>query len=143
MNISYENTYPQKDEYFRLFESTGWNKEYQLTETELYKAIENSWHMVSAYEDGKLVGFGRIICDGMLHALIVDMIVLPSFQRKGVGTAILDRLVSYCKSNNIRDIQLFCATGKTPFYEKYGFSKRPEDAPGMQIKIMPETNRGQ
>ncbi|MCU0285924.1 MAG: GNAT family N-acetyltransferase [Acidobacteria bacterium] len=137
MNITYESTYPPKNEYFRLFESTGWNKEYQLTEAELYKSIENSWYMISAYEERKLVGFGRIISDGMLHALIVDMIVLPSLQRKGVGTAILDQLVSYCKSKQIRDIQLFCAKGKAPFYEKYGFSKRPEDAPGMQIKIIP------
>lgn len=134
MNISYVNTLPDKAQYFKLFESTGWNEEYQLSKNQLYKSIENSWYMVSAYDDKHLVGFGRIICDGILHALIVDMMVLPTYQRQGIGKIILDRLVGHCKLNDIRDIQLFCGKGRAGFYEKYGFSKRPDSAPGMEFR---------
>jgi GNAT superfamily N-acetyltransferase len=121
--------------FYALFESTGWNTEYQLDEQRLYEAITHSWYMVSAYHDGVLVGFGRIISDGVLHALIIDVIVLPEYQLKGIGRAIMDRLVDYCRTWNIKDIQLFCAKGKTVFYEKLGFSRRPDDAPGMEIKL--------
>ena len=34
----------------------------------------------------------------------------------------------------IRDIQLFAATNKFAFYEKFGFEKRPINAPGMQLR---------
>jgi predicted N-acetyltransferase YhbS len=133
MGIAYKNTLPEKDQFFTLFESTGWNETYQLDAEQIHQALESSWHVVSAYDGDRLVGFGRVISDGMLHALLAEMIVLPSYQGKGIGNCILDELVSKCKSNGIRDIQLFCAKGKAGFYEKHGFVKRPDNAPGMGI----------
>ncbi len=139
MRISYKNTLAEKDQFFNLFESTGWNEKYQLDRDQLCQALQHSWYSVSAYDGGHLVGFGRIISDGILHALIVEMIVLPSYQGQGIGNRILDELVTRCKANGIRDIQLFCAQGMTGFYEKHGFAKRPDDAPGMGIKYrLPE-----
>jgi GNAT superfamily N-acetyltransferase len=106
-----------------------------MDEKQLYEAITHSWYMVSAYHDDVLVGFGRIISDGVLHALIIDVIVLPEYQLNGIGRAIMNRLVDECRTSNIKDIQLFCAKGKTVFYEKLGFSRRPDDAPGMEVKL--------
>jgi GNAT superfamily N-acetyltransferase len=135
--IRYGTGPPNREEFFRLFETTGWNDEYRLTQEQLYKAVVNSWHTVSAYDGDRLAGFGRMICDGVVHSLICDMIVLPEYQGKGVGSGILSRLVDRCREAGIRDIQLFSARGKAGFYEKNGFSRRPEDAPGMEIKRKP------
>ena len=132
--VEYRTDPPEKTEFFRLFETTGWNEEYRLSPDRLHEAVLASWHTVSAYAAGRLVGFGRMICDGVVHALILDMIVLPEYQGKGIGTGILSRLVERCMQSSIRDIQLFSAKGRAGFYEKNGFSRRPEDAPGMQIK---------
>jgi hypothetical protein len=46
-------------------------------------------------------------------------------------------LTDVCVAAKIRDIQLFSAKGKSGFYEKYGFKRRPENAPGMEIKYKP------
>jgi GNAT superfamily N-acetyltransferase len=132
--IHLSDNLPGKDEIFDLFLTTGWNENYQLDRHELFAAIKESWHTISAYENDRLVGFGRIICDGVVHALILDMIVHPSHKRKGIGTRILKNLVEKCHEHNIRDIQLFCATDKKDFYEKNGFVPRPENAPGMELK---------
>ena len=137
MRVLYKHTLPEKDQFFNLFESTGWNETYQLDKDQLHQALQYSWYSVSAYDDDRLVGFGRIVSDGMLHALIAEMIVLPDYQGKGIGNHILDDLVARCQANGIRDIQLFCAKGKVGFYEKHGFVKRPDDAPGMGIKWRP------
>jgi ribosomal protein S18 acetylase RimI-like enzyme len=133
MEIVYKNRAPVKDHFFDLFESTGWYEKYQLDADQLYQALQHSWHSVSAYDGDRLVGFGRAISDGTLHALIAEMIVLPSYQGRGIGNRILKELVARCQSNGVRDIQLFCAKGKVGFYEKHGFVKRPDDAPGMGI----------
>lgn len=125
---------PRKSDYFTLFNTTGWNEEYHLSEDDLFASLPASWHAVSAYEGSSLIGFGRTISDGVLHALIVDMIVHPLYQGKGIGGAIIDRLVARCKEKNIRDIQLFCAKGKSGFYVKQGFVRRPDDAPGMEFQ---------
>jgi N-acetylglutamate synthase-like GNAT family acetyltransferase len=123
---------PDKDEVFDLFLTTGWNENYQLSKEELYTAVKESWYMISAYDNDRLVGFGRIICDGVVHALILDMIVHPAYKRKGIGSRILKNLVEKCHEHNIRDIQLFCAKNQKNFYEKHGFVPRPENAPGME-----------
>ena len=125
---------PDKDEYFSLFNTTGWNKEYKASPDDLERANQNSWLVIAAYDGNKLVGFGRVVTDFVLHAMIFDMIILPDHQGQGIGTMILERLVDRCLEGGIRDIQLFCAEGMRVFYEKNGFEARAVDAPGMQRK---------
>ena len=90
--------------------------------------------MISAYNSKQLVGFGRIICDGIVHALILDMIVYPTHKRRGIGTEILNHLLAKCREQKIRDVQLFCAKNKMEFYIKSSFIPRPKNAPGMELK---------
>ena len=134
MPIRLSEQLPDKQEYFNLFITTGWNQQYQASPEQVEQANRNSWLTVSAYDEEKLVGFGRVVTDFVLHAMIFDMIILPAYQRQGIGTIVLERLVKKCKDHGIRDIQLFCAKGKRGFYEKNGFEVRAEDAPGMQLR---------
>ena len=132
--IEYRAGKPETVEFFQLFETSGWNEEYKANISDLKKVLDNSWYIVSAYEGGKLVGTGRMITDGLLHAMIFDMIVDPVYQGTGIGAEILKMLVDECKKHEIRDVQLFSAKGKAGFYEKYGFVRRADDAPGMQLR---------
>ena len=61
------------------------------------------------------------------------MIIRPEVQRLGVGSALLSSIIEACLSAGVTDIQLFCAKGKSNFYEQNGFVSRPLDAPGMQF----------
>jgi ribosomal protein S18 acetylase RimI-like enzyme len=133
--ITFTNTLPDIHHYYTLFESTGWNGDYKATPEELISTIKESWFSVSAYHKEKLVGFGRMVSDGLLHAVLFDVIVLPDYQRNGIGTEIMNRLLDKCNKHHIRDIQLFCAENKQSFYEKLGFCPRTNNAPGMEIKI--------
>jgi len=132
--IIFKETLPDIKEYWDLFQTTGWNQEYNFSIQDLANAIQNSWYSMSIYDSDKLIGFGRVIADGVHHALIVDLIIHPDYQSKGLGSRLLDKLVSKCKKNKIRDIQLFSAKDKYAFYEKFGFEKRPDNAPGMQLR---------
>jgi ribosomal protein S18 acetylase RimI-like enzyme len=134
MKITLSEQLPDKNEYFSLFVTTGWNKDYKASPDELERTNKNSWLVISAYDENKLVGFGRVVTDFVLHAMIYDMIVLPDYQGKGIGTMIIEKLVNRCKEQGIRDVQLFCAKGKKAFYERNGFEIRAEDAPGMQLR---------
>ncbi len=130
--VRFDNHLPSRDQFWELFASTGWNAEYRLSADELLRAIAESWRVVSAYDGDQLVGFGRVVSDGILHAMIYDLIVDPRHQRKGIGAKILQILVTSCCDAHVRDIQLFCAEGKRTFYEKQGFKGRHEGAPGME-----------
>ncbi len=131
--IEYCKALPDTNAFFALFETTGWNVKYRATPSDLAIALENSWYTLSAYDDGCLVGFGRLMCDGAMHAMIFDLIVQPTHQHRGIGSEILRRLVAVCHEHRIRDIQLFAANDMRSFYERRGFSTRPECAPGMEL----------
>ena len=131
--IEYHYANTDAQQYLKLFDSTGWNATYKANLSELGKALENSWYVVNAYDAGELVGIGRIVSDGVLYAMIYDLIVMASYQGRGIGTTILSKLIDRCKVAGIRDIQLFSAKGKVRFYSKRGFVERPKDAPGMRF----------
>lgn len=133
MKLTISYSIPDKIEYYNLFESTGWNTKYRMSPGLLYEALNSSWFLVCVYNETKLIGFGRVISDGFLHALIVDLIISPEVQTCGIGKIILKELVDKCKSAGIPDIQLFSAKGKQGFYLKQGFKPRPSDAPGMEF----------
>ncbi|HEY3351552.1 MAG TPA: GNAT family N-acetyltransferase [Thermoanaerobaculia bacterium] len=134
MTIRLETELPDAVAYHELFETTGWNAEYGATPADLERANLNSWYAVSAWDGDRLVAFGRVVSDGILHAMVYDMIVRPAYQRTGLGSQVLSRLVARCREAGIRDLQLFSARGKTAFYLRNGFEPRPDDAPGMQLR---------
>ena len=132
MEVQYVNSLPNKDDFYQLFETTGWNANGTYTKEDLIKAISNSWYLVAVYDKKNLIGFGRIISDGVYQTFIGDLIVHPDYQQKGIGSTVLNKLVEKSKESGIKWIQLTCAKGKIDFYKKYGFEERPFDGPGMQ-----------
>ncbi len=84
------------------------------------RAFEASHAVAFAYYGERLVGFGRVISDGVYQAAIYDCAVAPSFQGRGVGAHIMDHLLSQCTGCNII---LYASPGKEGFYEKHGFRK--------------------
>ena len=80
---------------------------------------------------------GRIVGDGAVICYIQDLIVLPEYHGKGVGSMLMKQLKKYvsgllAEGEEIM-FDLMCAKGREMFYEKHGFIARPTDAlgPGM------------
>lgn len=113
--VTFKDKLPDIKDYWDLFQTTGWNQKYNFSIQDLANAIQSSWYSTSIYDLDILIGFGRVIADGVHHALIVDLIIHPNYQGKGIGSKLLDRLVNKCKDSNIRDIQLFAAKNKFAF----------------------------
>ncbi|MCE9580922.1 MAG: GNAT family N-acetyltransferase [Planctomycetes bacterium] len=75
--------------------------------------------VVSAREDGKLVGLLTAISDGALHALITILKVLPSHRHRGIGTDLLKKAME--ELGPIYDVTLISDSQVAPFYEPHGF----------------------
>jgi ribosomal protein S18 acetylase RimI-like enzyme len=84
------------------------------------QAFSKSHAMVFVWDGNLLIGFGRAISDGILQAALYDVAVLPAYQGKGIGKAIVEKLVSQCPGCNII---LYASPGKEQFYEKLRFRK--------------------
>lgn len=72
-------------------------------------------------EDGRLVGAGRALADGIDCSYLCDIAVMPSHQGTGLGKAIVARLVELSAGH--RKILLYAVPGKEAFYAKAGFRR--------------------
>lgn len=116
------------DEFNLLYESVGWgvyNKEISK------RALDNTFYSVSIYEDDNIIGYGRIIGDTICFMYIQDVMVLPEFQNKKIGTIIMNKLLDKInelkKENSDIRVYLGATKNKEKFYEKFGFVKRIDE----------------
>jgi len=125
---------PTAEEYNGLRSLVGW-RTYQLDVIE--KALPNTLYCVCAYCGEQLVGMARIIGDGGMVYYIQDVIVIPDYQRQGIGKQMMDRIMGYIRNHASQNtiIGLMSAVGKEAFYEKYGFMIRPTDKFGAGMTI--------
>lgn len=117
----------------RLFELAPLGKKRDPEKLEI--AFRNSLLKVFAFHDGKLVGAGRALSDGVWRAAIYDVAVLPEYQGKGIGSTIIRQLV---ESAHVDVVMLYAAPGKEAFYERFGFRKMKT---AMAIMPNPEERR--
>ena len=81
----------------------------------------NSRYRCFAFDDGRLVGAGRALSDGLDCSYVCDVAVMPSHQGTGVGKAIVETLVRLSEGH--RKIILYAVPGKEGFYRKFGFRR--------------------
>ena len=101
-----------------LRESVGWNR----MEDEYNNPLMTSYYHIAVYEDGKLVGYIDSVSNGVTDAYIQDLMVHPDYQGKGVGTELMNQMITYLKENRIYIISVVFEESLKPFYDRFGFS---------------------
>ena len=133
-----ENVLAAKD-LIRMREVAGWGRspDYQIE-----VALKNSWYIMSVVHEDRVIGIGRIVGDGVTICYIQDVIVLSEYQRRGIGTAIMEHLIAHIKKNGFENtsitLGLFAAKGKEEFYQKFGFYIRPNENRGAGMEMIIE-----
>ena len=116
---TYENFH--LEEIINLYQSVGWTNYLERIGI-LEEAYANSLCVLGAYDSDRLVGIIRTVGDGQTIVFVQDIIVLPEYQRKGIGTKLLKTVVE--KYKNVYQMELLTDnTEKTKaFYRSVGFS---------------------
>ena len=118
---------PSAQEYSSLTGAVGWGREPDGIVEEMF---ENTLYSVCAYDGEKIIGFARIVGDGMLFAYIQDVMVLPEYQGRHIGSVLMEYIMGEISrrtaiSPNIRTY-LGASEGKEDFYRRFGFVTREE-----------------
>lgn len=131
MQIKYINKTPTVDEFNQLTEAVGWGRRENAVVEE---ALKHTLYSVCAYDEDKLIGYGRIIGDKTIFLHIHDVMVRPEYQGMGIGTGImnkiLDKVNEYRRVNPSIRVYLGASKGKEGFYKKFGFTGRPNESLG-------------
>ena len=115
-----EYTKYDSDEILNLYNSVGWCS-YTNRPKMLEHAFEHSLKFLGAHDGNKLVGLVRAVGDGYSVLFIQDILVLPEYQRKGIGTKLLKSMLNLYP--DVYQTQLVTDnTEKTiAFYKSCGF----------------------
>ncbi|NLV90453.1 MAG: GNAT family N-acetyltransferase [Tenericutes bacterium] len=114
-------------EFNYLYDSVGWG---HYDEKISKKAMENTLYSVSIYDDNNIIGYGRIIGDAICFLYIHDVMVIPKYQSKKIGTIIMNKLLEQIeeirKENPNLKVYLGASKNREGFYEKFGFVNRTD-----------------
>ena len=103
-----------------LYASVGWTA-YTDDPAALRNGFANSLLTLAAYEEAALAGLIRVVGDGHTIVFVQDILVRPQFQRRGIGSVLLQAVLN--RYAGVRQIELL--TDDTPetaaFYRSMGF----------------------
>jgi N-acetylglutamate synthase-like GNAT family acetyltransferase len=115
-----------------------WRQEVRLAEFALFPALESDFPAIKALihetginpigldwrrftvaktSDGTFIGCGQLKPHGDGTIELASIAVTPSWRRKGVASAIIEKLMAEAP----RPLYLTCLSRNGPFYEKFGF----------------------
>ena len=71
---------------------------------------------------------------------ICDIVIDPAYQGRGLGTEIMNRLLTYLENqtpeNGRVSVQLIAEKGKETFYKKFGFQSVPNESSGSGMRMI-------
>jgi GNAT superfamily N-acetyltransferase len=105
------------DQIADLRQSVGWNR----MENCYSDPRMSSYYHIACYEENKLVGYIDTVSNGLTDAYIQDLMVHPDYQGKGIGTALMNRVLQYLKDNRIYMISVVFEAKLLPFYSRFSF----------------------
>ena len=110
---------PPMDKVLALYDDCGWTA-YTDEPVILEKAIKNSLEVLTLWDGEILVGLARTVGDGATICYLQDILILNSYQGKGLGTRLLDQVLA--DNDHIRQFILLTedAHKNRNFYRKLG-----------------------
>ena len=108
------------DDVLHLYQAVGWTN-YTNQPQMLAQALTHSLSIYLARDGEKIVGLVRLIGDGFSSVFVQDLIVLPTYQRQGIGSTLMKQALSDYKDT----YQIQLATEESEktlgFYRSLGF----------------------
>ena len=108
------------DDVLHLYQAVGWTN-YTHQPQMLAQALSHSLATYLARDGEKIVGLVRLVGDGFSSVFVQDLIVLPTYQRQGIGSALMKEALEDYK--DAYQVQLVTEqTERTlGFYRSMGF----------------------
>lgn len=109
----------EHDEVLALYVANRWSSAEKPDV--LLRALRDSHALATARADGRLVGLVNAISDGHLVVYFPHMLVLPEFQRQGIGRRLMAAMLA--RYRDFHQLMLTADGDAVAFYEAMGFTR--------------------
>ena len=127
---------PSVTDYLALRRDSGMSPK---TPEQARAGIAGAWAAVHVRHHGTdaTVGMGRVIGDGGWYFHVIDMAVLPAHQGRGLGTAVLRRLLDTIRADAPPGayVSLMAGGPGQALYARHGFVDRAPGTVGMSMRL--------
>ena len=133
MQYTVRRAIPSAIDYCRLREEAGLSpKTLEAAE----RGLPNTLFAVQVLAGDEVVGMGRVIGDGGCFYQVVDIAVLPEYQRRGLGKTIMREIAGYIEQEVPASAYIsLLADGKAyQLYQQFGFVLTAPASVGMELK---------
>ena len=131
MAIEYIDEAPTLEEYKEMRRAVNFMV---LSDRIAGNALNNAFHITTVRDSGRAIGMIRVLSDGSYANFITDVMVIPEYQKQGIGRELMRRTVEFMKSTlepgETIVLYLMSAIGKEEFYKQFGFRERPNEVWG-------------
>ena len=108
-------------EYISLRSAVGWPSP---ADEACERALLGSLAAVCAVDDGQVVGMGRLVGDSGIYCFVVDVVVDPHHQGRGIGLEIMEYLEAFANGRCLgKRLDLVAAPDVTAFYGRLGYTR--------------------
>jgi predicted N-acetyltransferase YhbS len=121
MGIIYKLNEPVKaEEVIQVFKNSGITRPVDQKER-IQKMIDQANVIITAWDEGKLVGIARALTDFSYCCYLSDLAVDQQYQKSGIGKQLVERLRDLIGEEVA--LILLSAPGAMEYYPKVGFDK--------------------
>ena len=101
-----------------LRQAVGWNRmQRDLSDPRLTTTLQ-----LFAFDENHLIGYAQVVSNHVTDAYIQDVMVHPDYQRQGIGTQLMEKLLSRLEEDGIYMVSvIYGEEVLRPFYERFGF----------------------
>lgn len=91
-----------------------------ISRASVEKCIEHSL-CFGVYQDGRQIGFARLVTDFVRYAHLLDVFILPEFRGRGVGKLLMENILAHPELKTIVRYTLGTKDAHS-LYAQYGFT---------------------
>ena len=108
------------EDVLHLYQAVGWTNYTHQSEM-LEQALSHSLVIYVALDGDAVVGLIRLIGDGFSSIFVQDLIVLPSYQRQGIGSSLMKEALEDYKDAYQVQLVIEQTEKNVGFYRSLGF----------------------
>ncbi len=126
---------PSITAYIQMREEAGWGLVSHKTAA---TCLDGSLYGVCLYDQQSLIGFARLVGDGVLYFYIADIVISPTHKGQGHGSLLMAAIMKYINANaqTGATVALLPAPGLEGFYSQFGFTPCPNQLFGQGLSLI-------